>query len=101
MYIERNEFHLKFGGSKEAIPMWRKYLEHVQQEDAGIHVRLLTDISGQSYTLIVEQLHETFSDAEPSQCRLVNRKDWREFYEKFIPLCENSTRTFYKLQMDF
>jgi hypothetical protein len=101
MFIERNEFHLKFGASKEAVPMWRKYLEQVQSEDQKIHVRLLTDISGTAYTLIVEQLHETFAEAEPSQCRLVNRTDWREFYDKFIPLCQSSTRTFYKLQMDF
>lgn len=101
MYVERNEFHLKFGTSKAALELWKEYLEHVHRQDSQVHVRVLTDISGPAYTLIVEQMHETFAEAEPSKCRLVQRSDWKEFYQKFIPLCENSDRTFYKLQIDF
>ena len=101
MYIERNEFQLKFGAGKEAVSMWKKYLGQVQADDNTIHARLLTDISGSLYTLILEIRYETFAEAEPSQCKLVNRNDWKEFYKEFIPLCERSTRTYYKLQVDF
>lgn len=101
MYIERNEFRLKFGTSKAALDLWKSYLDHVHQEDPTIHVRVLTDVSGYSYTLIVEQHHETFTDAEPSKCRLIQRTDWKEFYQKFVPLCESSVRNYYALQVDF
>lgn len=101
MYIERNVFQIKFGMSKGAVELWREYLQHVHSRDNTIHVRLLTDVSGVAYNLIVEQTFETFADAEPSKCKLVQRDDWKEFYQKFIPYCERSERTYYKLQLDF
>ena len=101
MIVERNEFQLKFGSSAAALSLWKDYLKIAQQEDAKIHVRIMTDISGPAYTLIVEQIHETFTEAEPARCRLVQRSDWKEFYQKFIPLCERSSRNFYKLQLEF
>ena len=100
MYVERNEFHLKFGSSRPAIDLWKAYLEKVRQQDPKIRVRLLTDISGPAYTLVVEQLSDSFAEAEPSKCRLVQREDWKEFYQKFIPLCERSFRTYYKQQLE-
>lgn len=100
MIVERNEFQLKFGASAQALSLWKEYLSTVRQEDSKVHVRLMTDISGPAYTLIFEQLHETFSEAEPTRCRLVQRSDWKAFYQKFIPLCEHSNRTFYSLQLE-
>jgi hypothetical protein len=101
MYIERNVFQLKFGTSREAIALWKEYLQRVQNEDNQIHVRLLTDVSGRGYSLVLEQSFPTFADAEPAKCGLVNRSDWKEFYSKFIPLCESSERTYYKMQVNF
>ena len=101
MVVERNEFQLKFGASAVALSLWKDYLNTVHKDDNKIHVRIMTDISGPAYTLIVEQIHETFSEAEPTRCRLVQRNDWKEFYQKFIPLCERSNRNFYKLQLEF
>jgi hypothetical protein len=59
MYIERNEFQLKFGGAKEALPMWKEYLSRVQGRDKNIHCRLLTDVSGPGYLIILEIEYET------------------------------------------
>jgi len=101
MYIERNEFQLKFGGAKEALPMWKEYLSRIQGRDKNIHLRLLTDVSGPGYVIVLEIEYDTFAEAEPSQCRLTNQPDWREFYTKFIPLCESSKRTYYRLQVQF
>ncbi|QOI97382.1 MAG: hypothetical protein HRU69_07715 [Flammeovirgaceae bacterium] len=101
MYVERNVFYLKFGASSEAIPMWKDYLQRVHQRDQNIHARLLTDVSGPAYTLILEIEYESFSEMEPSECRLTNQPDWKEFYRQFIPLCEKAERTYYKKQMQF
>lgn len=101
MYLERNVFQLKFGMSKPTIDLWREYLKKVHDEDETIHVRLLTDVSGNAYSLIVEQTFNTFAEAEPTACKLVQRKDWKEFYQKFIPYCESSVRNYYKIQLSF
>ena len=100
MYVERNEFQLKFGASKEALPMWRGYLDKVKARDKSIHARLLTDVSGPAYTMVLEIYYSSFAEAEPSQCRLTHQTDWKEFYDRFIPLCERSSRTYYKLQTE-
>jgi len=97
MYIERNEFQLKFGGAREALPMWKEYLARVHDRDKNIRCRLLTDVSGPGYLLILEIEYETFAEAEPSICRLTHQEDWKEFYSKFIPHCESSKRTYYKV----
>lgn len=101
MYVERNVFHLRFGASREAIPMWKDYLQKVQQRDKQVHARLLTDISGPAYTLVLEIEYESFSEMEPSACRLTNQPDWKEFYQRFIPYCEKAERTYYRKQVEF
>ena len=98
MFLERNVFHLKFGQAKEAVGKWKKYLEKVNSEDKSIHVRLLTDLSGRGYTLVLEQMFETYAELQPSECALVNRPDWKPFYQDFIPHCEFSERTLYELR---
>ena len=59
MYIERNEFQLKFGGAKEALPMWKEYLSKVRGRDKNIRCRLLTDVSGPGYLIILEIEYDT------------------------------------------
>ena len=101
MYVERNIFYLKFGNARAAIDMWKAYLQRVHERNNKIFARLLTDVSGSGYTLVLELSYETFAEAEPSQCRLTHETDWKEFYQQFIPLCEKSERTYYKLQLAF
>ena len=101
MYIERNEFQLKFGGAKEALPMWKEYLTKVHGRDKDIHFKLLTDVSGPGYVIILEIEYQTFAEAEPSQCKLTHQEDWKDFYSKFIPFCESTKRTYYKLQIAY
>ncbi|HEY0678346.1 MAG TPA: hypothetical protein VGD17_08665 [Chitinophagaceae bacterium] len=101
MFVERNIFNLKFGQARPAITMWKDYLEKAHREDNNIHVRMLTDLSGRGYSLIIEQSFNTYAELEPSKCALVNRSDWKEFYQQFIAYCESSERTLYKLQLSF
>ncbi|MFN7119694.1 MAG: hypothetical protein ACK4TA_23060 [Saprospiraceae bacterium] len=101
MYVERNVFNLKFGKASEAIQMWKAYLQKVHERNNEIHARLLTDVSGTGYTLILELLYDTFAEAEPAKCRLTHEPDWKEFYQQFIPLCEKTERTYYRLQLIF
>lgn len=99
MYVERNVFQLKFGVSREAVAMWKEYLQEVHRRDATIQTRLLTDVSGAGYTLVLEIAYDSFAEMEPSECRLTHQPDWKEFYQKFIPLCEKTERTYYKVQV--
>ncbi len=100
MFIERNVFHLKFGQAREAVEKWRSFLQKATSEDKSIHVRLLTDLTGRGYTIILEQKFNSYAEFEPSKCSLVNRPDWKSFYEDFIPHCTFSERTLYQLRFE-
>ncbi len=96
MFIERNTFHLKFGAGKEALRLWSDYLRSACEADPKLQVRLLTDLTGDAYVLVLEISYETYAELEPSLCRLTRQPGWKEFYEQFILLCERSHRVLYK-----
>ncbi|RRB02241.1 hypothetical protein [Larkinella rosea] len=101
MFIERNVFYLKFGASRAAIQLWKDYLSAAHEFDDQIQARLLTDLSGTGYVLVLELTYPTYAELEPSRCRLTQLPSWREFYQKFIPLCERSERTLYKTEVAY
>lgn len=101
MFIERNVFHIKFGASKQAVGLWKEYLQKVHGLDNAIHARLLTDITGRGYTIVLELSYSNYEELEPSKCSLTKKEGWKEFYQQFIPLCEYSERTQYKLESDY
>ncbi len=101
MFVERNIFHLKFGMAKSALALWKEYLRKVQSGNQDIHVRLLTDITGRGYTIVLELSYEQYADLEPAKCLLTKQEGWKEFYQQFIPLCEYAERTQYKLEIEF
>jgi hypothetical protein len=101
MFIERNVFHLKFGAAKDAVSLWKNYLLKVQNSQQQIHARLLTDLTGRGYTIILELMYENYAELEPSKCSLTKQEGWKEFYQQFTPLCEYSERTQYKLEIGF
>jgi hypothetical protein len=101
MFIERNTFYLKFGSGRMALQLWKEYLEQIRQTDHNVHVRLCTDLTGPAYVLVVELMYPTYAELEPSRCRLTQKPSWKEFYQQFIPLCEKSERTLYKLELSY
>ena len=101
MFVERNVFHLKFGTSKQAITLWREYLQKAHSLNNEIHARLLTDLTGRGYTIVLELSYDNYAGLEPSKCLLTQQPGWKEFYQQFIPLCEYSERTQYKLEVSY
>jgi hypothetical protein len=98
MFVERNVFHLKFGAGKEALRRWTDYLRTACEADPAIRARLSTDLTGDAYVLVLELSYDTYSELEPSLCRLTKQPGWKAFYEQFIPLCERSGRVLYKVE---
>jgi hypothetical protein len=99
MFVERNVFHLKFGAAKQAVNLWKDYLQKVHVSDNTIRARLLTDITGRGYTIVLELSYSNYEELEPAKCSLTKKEGWKEFYQQFIPLCEYSERTQYKLEL--
>jgi hypothetical protein len=99
MFIERNEFHLKFGMAKEAVTMWKEYLQKAHNADNTIKARLFTDLTGRGYTIVLELAYTAYAGMEPKKCLLTQQEGWKEFYQEFLQFCESSQRTLYKLEV--
>jgi hypothetical protein len=83
-------------GTPEA--MRAAYIEAVAREaDPAIRARLLTDLTGPAYVLVLELEYDHYADLEPARCPLTQQAGWKPFYQQFIPLCERSERTLFKV----
>jgi len=99
MIIERNVFQLKFGKAKEAIAIWKEILEAAKSSALPSNeMRLMTDLSGPAYTIVVELHLKSFMDMNPTQAVWATNESFQQLYHKFIPLCESAHREFYKIE---
>jgi len=99
MIIVRNVFHLKFGKAKEAIAIWKQIMEAAKKSNLNSpEMRLLSDLSGDAYTLVMELHVKSFLDMNPSQVIWATTPAFQELYEKFKPLCESATKEYYRIE---
>lgn len=102
MIIERTEFSLKFGKAKEALAIWREILQSGKNLPEKMPaMRIMTDISGAGYTLVLEMQLKNFNDINPKNYVWVTNPKFQELYQKFIPLCESSKRTYYNIEAEY
>jgi hypothetical protein len=100
MIIERNVFHLKFGKAKEGIAIWKEILSVTKEVGKIPSMVLLSDLSGTAYTIVIEMTLKNFSDINPKNYTWVTDPRFQDLYQKFIPLCDSSERTYYTIEYD-
>jgi hypothetical protein len=98
MIIVRNVFQLKFGKAKEAVSLWREGIETAKRKGhLSGEARVLTDLVGPSYTLVVEFPAESLAEYESSSLATMADPDWRAWYPKFVPLAESAYREIFQV----
>ena len=58
----------------------------------------MTDITGPSYTLVMEMHYRNMMEFGPKMTRWMSDEKMHEAYTRFVPLCERSCRTLYKME---
>ena len=97
MVVVRNVFQLKFGKAREAVALAKENVAIASRH--GIppgRMRLLTDVVGRFYTLVLEITFNTLADFE-GEGQVMNSDEWRRSYEKFVPLVESGYREVYQV----
>lgn len=95
MFIVRDIFHLKFGHFREAKALF----DEAKKKNMFMNLpglRLLSDFTGPSYRLIMEENFPTLADFEKSLSSTMHAAEWQAWYEKFKPLVESSHREILK-----
>ena len=100
MIIERNEFRLKFGKAKEAIAIWTNILNEFKNHKESPRMRLMTDLSGPAYTIIVELELKSLIDYGAKNYQWMTNNTAHELYQQFIPLCDSAQRTMYHIECE-
>ncbi len=96
MILVRDIFQLKFGKAREALTIWDEGAEIMKQSGLKID-RVLTDLTGPYYTLVMETVHENLAAFESAMKAETAADQWASFYRKFVPLVESGRREIFKI----
>ena len=94
MIVIRNIFQLKFGKAREAIALMKEGLA-IQRRvitDVDFSTRVLTDVTGPFYTLVLELTVQDLATFQSYAPKLFGNKEWQEYYQKLGPLVESGHR---------
>jgi hypothetical protein len=96
MILVRDVFRLKFGKAREALATWKDMGEYAK--GVGMPTpRILTDLVGPYYTLVMESTHADLASWEKEMGTVMDDK-WRALYQKFAPLVESGHREIFTVQ---
>jgi hypothetical protein len=90
MIVVRNVFQLKFGKAREALALMKEGIAIQRRVLTGVDfsTRLLTDVTGRNYTLVVELTMPNLAAYETNAPRLFADKEWQAAFQKMVPLVE-------------
>ena len=97
MIVVRNVFRLKFGKAREAVSFMKEGLAIQKRAGVDVSQRLLTDLTGPHYTLVLEWTLPNLAAMETTMSRVMGDKEWHANYEKFVPFVESGHREIFTL----
>jgi len=97
MIVIRNVFHLKFGKAREAIALIKESVAIHEREGAKVSARIMTDLTGPFYTVVLEITVANLAYLETDMPRLMSSPEWQANYQKLAALVESGHREMYRL----
>jgi hypothetical protein len=92
MIVIRNVFRLKFGKAKEALPLFKETVAIQKRAGAPFTARILTDLTGPFYTVVLELTVASVSAWESEAPKFMADKEFQANYQKLTPLVESGYR---------
>ena len=99
MIVVRNVFQLKFGKAKEAVAL-AKDAQTIQKKvlaDVDFSTRLLTDVTGPFYTLVIELTVPDLATYESNTPRLFGDADFQANYQQMSALVKSGYREVFNI----
>jgi hypothetical protein len=97
MIVVRNVFHLKFGKAREAVAAMKEGVAIQKRLGVDVNQRLLTDLTGSFYTLVLELTLPNLAALETTLSKVMSDKDFHANYEKLVPLVESGHREIFNV----
>jgi hypothetical protein len=82
---------MKFGKAREVKAVMKEF-NSVTGVDMKKQGRVMYDLVGPAYTMVLEMTHDSLSSFEKMMQEEMGKKEWGEWYQKLVPLMESSYR---------
>ena len=99
MIVERIVFQAKYGKGDELVALFKESAKVAPPSSMGRNPRLLTDRSGQFFTIVLEAEWESLAEWEKAFGRMFSDPKLQSLMERSTPLIESGRREFYNLEM--
>jgi hypothetical protein len=96
MILVREVFQVKYGKMKEAKALMKEMVG-MMPAPAGGPTRLLTDLVGPYYTLVMEMIYKDLAAFEASMSAEMSNPEFGARYQKFIPLIDSGRREIFTI----
>jgi hypothetical protein len=96
MIVVRNVFRLKFGKARDAKEAMKSLVDVNRRIGAGREMRVLTDVSGPFYTLVLEMSFPSLGAFEQAESTMGDAA-FKDAYAKFVPLVESGHREIFRV----
>jgi hypothetical protein len=97
MIVVRNVFQLKFGKAREAVAVMKEGVAIQKRLVPDVSARLLTDVTGPNYTLVLELTVPNLAAFEANVPRVFGDKDFQANYQNMMPLVESGHREIFTI----
>ena len=98
MILVRDVFRLKFGKMREALAAWKEISNAFDKEHPTMHNRrMLTDLVGPYYTLVLESTFDSLSEWEQFGKSSMANEQWRKKYQEAVNLTESGYREIFNI----
>ena len=92
MIVIRNVFRLKFGKAREAVALMKEGVAIQKKLGMNHPVRILTDVTGTFYTLVLEITVPNLGAYETDVPKYMGDKKFQANYQKLVQLVESGSR---------
>jgi hypothetical protein len=96
MIVVRDVFQVQFGKMREVLELWKSAMK-MEQEFGGSNHRVLTDMVGQYYTLVLEAEFENMAAFEETIKQGFASEEWRKMYQQIVPYLESGHREIFTI----
>ena len=97
MIVIRNSFRLKFGKAKDAVAAIKEAVAVQKKSGSTFGYRILTDMTGPFYTLVLEVTAPSMAAMEAEMPRNMSLPEFQAAYQKFVPSVESGERQIYTI----
>jgi len=91
MILIRDVFRLKFGKAKDVKALMKESQTFMDAEMLK-NSRVLFDLVGPSYTMVLETTQKNLSSFEAELGKVFSAPQWQDWYKRLVPFIEQSYR---------